>query len=138
MHCHLQPSKWSHAETHVDHQSIKNSDYETRLEHDDDPPNENNDHETMFGEKKNNSLVTLWKALGFIHNGIIPYPRQPHHTLKEAIQAQVISLQLDIDFGKSSISIQDKIVMRIFLKHTKNDKAITIDAIANHANMVLG
>jgi hypothetical protein len=76
--------------------------------------------------------------LGFIHNGIIPYPRQPHHTLKEAIQAQVISLQLDIDFGKSSISIQDKIVMRIFLKHTKNDKAITIDAIANHANMVLG
>jgi hypothetical protein len=52
LHCHLQPSKWSHAETHVDHQSIKNSDYETRLEHDDDPPNGNNDHETMFGEKK--------------------------------------------------------------------------------------
>jgi len=24
---------------------------ETRLEHDDDPPNENNHHETMFGEK---------------------------------------------------------------------------------------
>jgi hypothetical protein len=35
-------------ETHVDHQS---NDYETRLEHDNDPPNESNDHETMFGEK---------------------------------------------------------------------------------------
>jgi hypothetical protein len=52
LHCHLQPSKWSHAKIHVDHQSTKVSDYETRLEHDDDPPNENNDHETMFGEKK--------------------------------------------------------------------------------------
>jgi len=58
--------------------------------------------------------------------------------LKEAIQAQVISLQLGLDFSKFSISIQDKIVMRIFEKHTKNDQAITIEAIANHANMVLG
>jgi hypothetical protein len=77
-------------------------------------------------------------VLGFIHNGIIPFPRQPHHTLKEAIKAQVISLLLDIDFGKFSIYIQDKILVRIFEKHTKNDKAITIDAIANHANMGLG
>jgi len=52
LHCHLQLLKWSHVETHVDHQSTKNSDHEIRLEHDDDPPNENNDHETMFREKK--------------------------------------------------------------------------------------
>ncbi len=56
-------------------------------------------------------------------------PKQPHHTLKEAIQAQVISLQLDLHFSKFSISIQDKIVMRIFEKHAKNDQAITIDAL---------
>jgi hypothetical protein len=58
-------------------------------------------------------------VLGFVHNGIIPYRKQPHHTLKEAIQAQVISLQLDIDFSKFSISIQSKIVMRIFEKTPK-------------------
>jgi hypothetical protein len=31
------------------------------------------------------------KGLGFC-NGIIPFLRQPHHTLKETIEAQVISL----------------------------------------------
>ncbi len=76
--------------------------------------------------------------LGFVHNGIIPFPRIPHHTLKETIEAQVISLQLNIDFGKISIYIQDKILVRSFEKHTKNDQGITIDAIANHANMDLG
>ncbi len=64
--------------------------------------------------KKNNSLVTLWKVLGFVHNGINPFPRQPPHTLKEAIKAQVISLRLDRDFGKFSIYIQNKILVRIF------------------------
>jgi hypothetical protein len=42
-----------------------------------------------------------------------------------------------MDFGKVSISIQEKILARIFGQHSKNDQAGTIDGMVSHANLGL-
>ncbi len=49
----------------------------------------------------------------------------------------MIGLRSNMDFGKVSISIQEKILARIFGQHSKNDQAGTIDGMVSHANLGL-